>query len=149
MHAFYGSEYPQAVILDGIRMPLKSERRFARFYENDAEKRWALVSRFSDGSAAMTLSEMRSDWPNLSTRDRTDFCLACSFLSKRADFPDMIRFIMSEGSSKEHSLIAQLVASRLPREEAIDCLSAALRDSDPDCALNINHALITVSKNES
>lgn len=149
MHPFYGSEYPLAVVVDGIRMPLKSERRFARFYENEVEKRWAFVSRFCDQSASITLSEISTDWSKWSTRDRSDFCLACSFLSESADFPDMIRVVLREGTVRELSLIAPQVASHLPREEAIKWLSGALSDNDPVNSINIRHALSRISENES
>jgi len=42
------------VVVKGIRLPLKSERRFSRSYSTQDDKIGAEVSRFMDGSAAIT-----------------------------------------------------------------------------------------------
>jgi hypothetical protein len=75
--------------------------------------------------------------------------LASWFLSESADFPDMIRVVLKEGTLRELSLIAQQVASHLPREEAKKWLSGALSDNDPVNSINIRHALSRISENES
>ena len=33
----FGDEYPAAVVVDGIRLPLRSERRFLRSYHSDQQ----------------------------------------------------------------------------------------------------------------
>ena len=49
----YGDEYPAAVLTDGIRLPVHSERRFSRGYHSDEHKMGIEISRFMDGSASM------------------------------------------------------------------------------------------------
>lgn len=127
----YGEEYPAAVIRDGVRLPLKRETRFSRHYQSGNKKAPTLiVSRFMDRSASMTFAQLVRDWPTLSTDERVDFCNECSWLNHQPDFPEIIRFVVQHSSPQEWSAIAQVVASRLPQDEAFDLLVRALRSSD-------------------
>lgn len=60
----YGDEYPAAVVRDGIRVPLSHERRFSRSYHSDEHKLVSVISRFMDGSASITASQLQKEWPS-------------------------------------------------------------------------------------
>src|SRR5688572_13442404 len=74
----FGDEYPAAVVFNGIRMPLRRERRFSRSYHSDEHKTGIEVSRFMDGSAFITAGELQCEWPSWTDDQRMDFCQSCS-----------------------------------------------------------------------
>ena len=137
MKSYFGDEYPAAVTINGVRMPLVSERRWTRSYATDEPKMGSEVSRFMDGSAHITFQEFASEWPTWSERERRDFCGACSWLHEQADFPDILRCIMQHGGPDDWSAIANSVGKRLPQSEAFDLLTRALHSSDLDSACNV------------
>jgi hypothetical protein len=122
----YGTEYPEAVTMFDIRMPLVKERRFARFYSSQDPKVSTEVSRFSDGSASITLAELQADWSGWPETDKRDFCSACHALYERDDIADMLRFVMKNGNEENWSSVANLVSHALPMEEAFSGLKTAL-----------------------
>src|SRR5262249_30975541 len=99
------------------------------------------VSRFMDGSASITASELQREWHTWSDSQRMDFCQSCRWLHKQHDFPDMLRFIMQHASPREWCAVALSVSSHLPREEAFDILIRALRSTDIGRAANITQAI--------
>src|SRR5712671_456019 len=105
---------------DGIRLPLRRERRFSRSYHSDEKKMGSEISRFMDGSASITASELRREWTSWTEETRMDFSQSCSWLHEQPDFPEMLRFIMQHGDPDHWSGIALNVASQLPRDEAFD-----------------------------
>lgn len=137
----YGDEYPAAVIRDGIRMPLRRERRFSRSYHSDEHKMGSEVSRFMDGSASITSSQLQQEWPRWSEDVRLDFCEACAWLHEQPDFPEMVRFIMEHGGPDEWSAVALHAGSELPQDEAFDLLTRVLRSTDLDRACNISQGI--------
>src|SRR5438445_12801297 len=68
----YGAEYPDAVHMFGMRMPLAKERRFTRTYTSKEHNHSTQVSRFVDGSASITLAELREQWSDWSETDKRD-----------------------------------------------------------------------------
>ena len=132
-----GDEYPAAVIYDGVRLELTSESRWRRRYQ-DAQKTigWS-VSRFDDGSATITFSEVARDWPSWSEKERGDFCSECQWLKGQEDLPEMLRYIMEHGNSDHWSVIALTVAYCLPKEEAFSRLFKVLRSDGPQYSSNI------------
>ncbi len=122
----FGDEYPAAVTFKGVRMPLVSESRWTRGYASDDPKMGYNVSRFMDGSAAITLQEFALEWPSWNERERSDFCSACSWLNRQDDYPDILRHIMRYGGPKDWSAVASSVGGHLPQSEAFDLLSRAL-----------------------
>src|SRR5262249_51440483 len=59
----FGNDYPIAVIVKGVRMPLAAETRFTRYYHTgEPNTGGCTISRFMDGSALMTAAELRRDW---------------------------------------------------------------------------------------
>lgn len=143
LRKMYGDEYPTAIVRYGIRMPLTVETRFSRQYETPvAERKNAKiggmgVSRFMDGSASMTAEQLRCEWSTWTEWERTDFCQEFGWLNKQADYPEMLRFIMENGTPKERSTVAGLIASKLPVEEAFRFLESALAASDIGNGSNI------------
>src|SRR3989441_11051496 len=109
----YGDEYPAAVVVEGIRLPLSRERRFSRSYHSEPHKMGSEVSRFMDGSASITSSELQREWPGWTDDERIDFCQSSCWLHGQPDFPDMLRFIMQHAGPDEWSGVAVSVASQL------------------------------------
>lgn len=137
----FGDEYPAAVVVKGIRLPLRRERRFSRSYHSEEHKLGSEVSRFMDGSASITASELQSEWHTWSDDQRMDFCQSCCWLHEQPDFRDMLRFIMQHAAPGEWSGVALSVASRLPRDEAFDILLRALRSVEIGHTSNIGQAI--------
>src|SRR5437773_6808531 len=137
----FGDEYPTAVVVDGIRLPLRRERRFSRSYHSDQHKRGSIVSRFMDGSASITASELQGEWHTWSDDQRLDFCQSCCWLHEQLDYPEMLRFLMEHAGPSEWSGIASSVAVHLPREEAFDILLRALRTTEIGRTSNIGQAI--------
>ena len=137
----YGPEYPTAIVVDGVRLALSQERRFSRSYDADDHRISSVVSRFVDGSASMTYAQLEAEWPAWTEHERLDFCNACAWLHTQADFPDMLRFVMTHGAPREQSAVALCVASELPQAEAFDILVRALHRVGPGDASNITQAI--------
>jgi len=136
----YGEEYPSAVMSLGSRLPLKTERRFSRFYYSDERRLGAHVSRFQDGSATMTYAELRTQWAKWSEHDKHDFVRACNGLCGQSDYPDMVRFVMKQGDPELWSGMALQAAGFLDPQEAFDLLVHALDRVDSHTA-NITQAI--------
>ena len=139
----YGEEYPSVVVMEGTRMLLYIESRFARHYVTpELEMKTAkyggtTISRFMDGSASMTADQLRREWPTFTDRERVDFCQECSWLYKQNDYPEMLRFIMQQGTPEDWSGIAHLISVTLPAEEAFPFLVRALRSQGNGIGSNI------------
>jgi hypothetical protein len=141
MKSYFGNEYPAAITIDGVRLPLVSERRWARIYVSKEPSMGSEVSRFMDGSAAISFAQFASEWPTWSECERRDFCSACSWLHEQTDYPDMLRYIMQHGGPDDWSALANAVGSRLPQGEAFDLLTRALRSTDLGNASNISQGI--------
>jgi hypothetical protein len=137
----YGAEYPAAIVIKGIRMPLKKERRFSRSYHSAEHKMGGEVSRFMDDSASITLVQLQSEWPAWTEDERMDFCNSCDWLRLQPDFPEMLRFVMQHGSSRQWPGVAMSVAYHLPQEESFDILLRALGSLDIGKCSNITQAI--------
>jgi hypothetical protein len=137
----FGDEYPAAVSRDGIRMPLRRERRFSRSYYSAEHKIGSEISRLMDGSASISASELECEWHTWSDEDRLDFCQSCCWLQEQPDFSDMLRFIMQHSGPDEWSGIAMSAASKLPRDEAFDMLVRVLRTVEIGQTSNIGQAI--------
>jgi len=122
-------------------MPLERERRWSRTYRHPTKRIGHHISRFMDGSASISFVELRTEWPRLSLRDRTDFCQNAAWLRGQHDFADMLRFVIREAGPEEWSAIALSVASALPRDEAFQILSDCLNATDPAHASNLLQAV--------
>lgn len=130
LRILFGIDYPAAALIDGNRIPLVRETAFSRWYYLSERNSGLLVSRFMDGSSSMTAAGLYRGWPSWTLEQRKDFCVSCVWLEKNADFADMIRFIMKNGSPDELKSIVQYVPAKLPRDEAYHLLVVALRGTD-------------------
>jgi len=122
-------------------MPLERETAWSRRYAHPDGKRVTINSRFEDGSASLTLPQLRAGWIHWSESEKIDLCQNFSWLSKQADFPEMIRFIMREGSWQVWAAVALQVATQLPQEEAFMLLSSALQATPLGSRSNVVQAL--------
>lgn len=141
MKTYFGDEYPAAVTIDGIRMPLTSERRWTRAYTSVDGKRGCEVSRFMDGSAAITFDDFAREWPTWDRQDRHDFYSGSSWLHQQTDLPDILRYIMQHGGPDDWSAIANSVGVCLPQDEAFDLLSRALNSTALEETCNISQGI--------
>lgn len=145
----YGEEYPAAVTMGKVRMPLSEEGRFTRHYQCDDPNMGTAVSRFMDGSAKITADELKNEWPLWSYRERLDFCQSCSWLSGQEDFPEILRFVMRHGGEDDWSAIALSVAGALPQSEAFDLLLRALDFAKDRPACNLGQAIASTRHPEA
>lgn len=137
----FGDEYPKAVVMDGVRIPLSRETLFSRWYCSDDQKTSHVISRFMDGSTSITAGELQREWPTWTDQQRMDFCQSCCWLNQQSDFADMLRFIMQHGGPSDWSGIALSVASQLPRDEAFQTLLGALHAMDIGRCSNVTQAI--------
>src|ERR1041385_3777505 len=137
----YGNEFPAAVIVNGIRLPLSRETPFSRSYESAEHKRGTVISRFMDGSATITLEQLKRSWPALTQDQRTDFCQACGWVHEHPEFPEMLRFITEQGGPEDWSAVALLLSSRLPQTEAFEILLRELPVLEIGRTRNITQAI--------
>ena len=129
------------MVTDGIRIPLTKETQFSRCYHSEKSNTSHYISRFMDGSASITASELKEEWNNWPENVQVDFCQNCNWLSNQPDFPEMLRFIMQHGSAYHWSGIAQSVGSYLPRQEAFDALVNVLHQMKPGSTANITQGI--------
>ena len=141
LRAEYGPEYPDAVIWDGVRMPLEHENRFSRSFTNESGNEGFVVSRFMDGSATITAAELKQDWSNWDEDEQIDFCQSCSWLHEQPDYPEMVRHIVQNASSQIFGCISNCVATALPSAEAHSELTQALQRTKNGEAGNVIQAL--------
>jgi hypothetical protein len=141
----YGDEYPNAVVINGIRLPLTTERRFSRFYYSQSHKRGTMLSRFMEGSATMTSPQLQEEWPRWTENERADFCRNFGWLKGQSGFPEMVRFIMEHGSPDEWSIVALKAASALSVSEAFERLLRALRTTEVSRSTNLVQAIAATS----
>ncbi len=126
LRKMFGDEYPEAAVVDGVRIPLSVETQFYRYYNSgDPRVMSQYVSRFMDGSASMTLEQLRREWPMWTKLQRSEFCRSSIWLFKQIDYPDMLRFIIQDGGPDEWSAAANRIAANLPAEEAFRFLVGA------------------------
>ncbi len=137
----FGKEYPAAVVVNRVRLPLQKERRFSRSYYLAKGKMCSEVSRFMDGSASFTLTQLQAEWPTWIESERSDFCQNCCWLSGQLDFPDMLRFIVKHGKHDDRSAIALSIATNLPQDEAFKTLLGALRKAKTGKVSNLAQAI--------
>ena len=135
----FGPEYPAAILVQGVRIPLHSESRFRRVYKNDQAQHY--FSRFMDHSATMTFEELSREWPQWDERLRQEFCSECNWLAGQEDFPAMLRLIIKSGHASEWSAIALSIASEIPQAEAFEFLSRALANVPADDSANFSQAV--------
>jgi hypothetical protein len=126
--------------IDKSKMKLRRETRWHREYEMQESGHFFVESKFRDGSATMTLPELKDQWSGWSDWEQIDLCqelceAACP------DFPDVLRFIMANGEPQHWSGIALDIVHHLPADEAIPFLFEAYSKSNSGRAGNFVQAL--------
>ncbi|HWY75384.1 MAG TPA: hypothetical protein VN281_07195 [Verrucomicrobiae bacterium] len=150
LRKMFGDEYPRVAVIYGVRIPLSFETQFTRYYNSGDPRVTSLdVSRFMDGSASMTLEQLRREWPTWTREQKHDFCRASCWLYKQADYRDMLRFIMVHGGPEEWSASAVIIATYLPSGEAFDFLRGVLRDTSVEAYPSIVQAIATTKHPEA
>jgi len=130
----FGDDYPDAVTVLGMRLPLGRESRFLRHYFSEENRRASVVSKFEDGSATMTLAELREQWPTWSAGEKHEFINACHGLHRQGDYPDILRYLMRQDDPHAWSALAGQVGGWLPQEEAFELLTHALKSVESHSA---------------
>lgn len=106
---------------DGQNLTLVRETPWLRHYAGDQVGTF-VDSRFRDGSATISLAELKRRWPRWTSSERNDFCLAFW----HGDVPercDILRFLIQNGDSTNHSLLALQIAVHLPAGESVPILA--------------------------
>lgn len=135
----FGPEYPAFFLLKDIRIPLHSESRFCRLYVH--ENTYHGISRFMDGSATITLDELKSEWPTWNDSLRREFTSNCKWLHEHSEYPEMLRFMMGHCGFPEIQDIALSISSYLPQQEAFTFLADTLKRIPLRDSANISQAL--------
>jgi hypothetical protein len=101
---------------------LIAETRWSRVYRAGEYGRY-IQSRFDDGTATVTLDELRRDWHSWPELERVDFCQSFSLWGDAVpDRDNILRFLVASGDHRTWPSIAQAVARELPAEESIPTL---------------------------
>jgi hypothetical protein len=124
-----GDEYPRAVNVQGMRMPLARESRFLRVYRDDVHGAAMEVSRFMDGTATMTPSVLDAEWTGWDEELQVELCKGLWWVDAEDDREEMLRFVMRRGNPRHWSAVAPSVACYLEDEEAFALLWKAVEDS--------------------
>ncbi len=144
----FGEEYPAVILIRGVRVPLRLETRFIRYFPNpepwlprqndDLE-----ISRFVDGSVTVTLAQLPTEWAAWTEHDRMDFCRSIDDLQllEQPDLPAMVEFIVHHANYDELSCVAPCVPRIFPQEEAFRLLLVALENSAIGHGTNIVQAI--------
>ncbi len=105
-------------------MELVNETRWSRHYSMEELQTKLYESKFADGSANISLEELKSEWPTWSQSERMDFCQAVT-QAKFAHLPELLRFVMAEGNIETWSAIANIAAKVLPPEVSVPFITNA------------------------
>jgi hypothetical protein len=138
----FGPDYPAFLLdRDGTPIPLHRERRWSRQYRHPTRKLTHLISRFYDGSASISFVELSAEWPHWTVAGRHEFSSNCRWLESRADFVDMLRFLLREGDPNDWSSIALSVARAFSSEEGFALLGGALDSTPIEQSANLLQAI--------
>ena len=134
-------EYPHAIWVGDKRLPLSRETRFTRIYTSPDGKVFSEISRFMDGTAAITAEEVKTEWPTWSKADRRDFCYAFYWLRDQSDYSEIIKVFINDGDFDVITATASEIASFL-KEEAFPILLPYLEKSEPGKGANLTQGII-------
>ena len=125
---------------DKGKMRLVKETRWHREYALEKPNEFFQESKFTDGTASITLEELQKEWPNWSEWERIDFCQEV-WVGQFPHLPDVIRFVMQHGNHETWSSIAFGIVDCLPPEESIPFLVRICRDDSRGGDTNLLAAL--------
>jgi len=98
------------------------ETRWSRLFTDDDGTFKHYESRFRDGTATITLDDLKDLWPNWNPEDRCDFCHALSGAKHVPEIQDILRYLVSQSDRFVRPRIASYVVRYLPLSEAISIL---------------------------
>ncbi len=108
-------------------MELVKETRWSRHFEDPLMEMKVTESKFRDGSASISLNDLRMGWSLWSQEEQQDFSHAVT--EATFDYlPDVYRFIMKHGDVDCWGAIAAWVPRKVSEEEALDWLSSIIQD---------------------
>lgn len=116
------------------------ETRWHREYALEEKDHFLVQSKFSDGSASITLKELEREWPGWDEGERIDFCQALGF-STVPNESELLRFVMRHGDHSTWSGCALSIVHCLPAEETMPFLLSACRTAPVGKAANLLQAL--------
>jgi|CXWL01.1.fsa_nt_gi hypothetical protein len=128
------------IFLHGIEMDLVRESRWSRKYHSKDKNQGYGESKFMDGTASITLPELQAEWKKWDRIERLDFAYNIAWADKDI-LPDILRFIMSNGSFEDWSGCALSISSHLPKEESIPFLTKACKECPAGKSSNLLQAL--------
>lgn len=144
----FGRDYPAALTKDGVRWPLERETRFIRYYRIPEprlprQNTEFEISRFVDGTASLTLTQLETEWESWSAPDRMDFCRSIYDLQllEQPDLPAMVRFVVHHANPEELSCLAPQMECVFPPNETYALLEFALQNSGRSRISNIVQAM--------
>jgi len=88
----FGPDYPRRICIEGLYFPLIRESRWMRFYEG-SPARSAEVSRLMDGSAVISLADLRNEWPLWSKEEKNEFFHALSTVKETPETVQLKDFV--------------------------------------------------------
>ena len=139
----FGPEYPSVIRCNGGRFVLSKETAVSRHYSSENRDRFYIISKFMDGSATMSIQQLRISWQAWTAQEKLEFCQACKWLGDQNDFIDMLRYVMKHGDSSHKGAIACSVAKHLPQAEAFTVLVHSL--STDNGVANIAQGIVLTS----
>ena len=118
---------------------LVRESRWSREYQNEAGTESFLESRFLDGSANISLSQLQTQWCDWTIEEQLDFCQAFNHYQGR-EHKELLRYLNTHGDERVWQSIAISIAIHLPVEEAVKFLRDKIKDAKTGSAANLFQA---------
>jgi hypothetical protein len=116
-------------------MKQSRETRWSRIDVSSDGKFTHFRSKFLDGSASITLAELKEAWPGWNEEERFDFCNAVSCGGDIAEIVEILCFLINQSDRLIRMTIALSVATHLPSEESVPVLKKwCLTDEVGHCA---------------
>ena len=114
-------DYPQSFEFQGEIMTLSRETRWNRAFTSTNGKKQLRRSRFQDGSATITFSQLATEWGSWTEDERKDFCNAIGWLAGE-DRDAIFRFLIKNTDFRLLHNNALTLARYLPTSESVPWL---------------------------
>ncbi len=150
-----GDEYPAAIKVGDTRIALANETRFKRHYlesKPDAVSHID-ISRFLDGTASITLPQLKEEWSTWQDADRSDLCRSMLDLvnAGQQDLPEIARFLLQNAEvDMLGPLVLQLPGLQtFPPDETFELLMGVLQRSTLGHTADVIRALSLTQHSEA
>jgi len=130
------------------QMTVARETRWSREYQSADNSERFLDSRFRDGSASITLSELTREWPEWTQSEKLEFAQAFVHYQGRQR-AKIVRFLMRNGDHHVWSTIAASVATTLSPKESLPFLRECCETCDIGRGANYFRALWLTRSSEA